>query len=707
MRSLVKHAATRLVLTVAGGLPLLWSAAADAQSAPRAGTPNADVQRQLEELYRRNGMRPPNMTPEQHRRMMEARSRGAYRPTQPAPAPPPTAIPVSAEAPAAAPAAQGADVGAPPPEGLEVMPVTPGRPYRFQSSTRKPSARRSPSRYVAPSRVPREPAGPPTPPGFEGTETPVEPAPEKTITPRRGFVLFGRESKKSSFLGRLFGRDKDEENVADVPPEYAPQVQPAGPPTPPIATPAPGTGAPTKVATRPPATPAPSDAVVTLRKPVEEFDFPVVESRDEPKKVEAAPTVPAEKGDNTLTIEPRKFVTKPAESSKTEIREIPDDPIVEEPKVAEKPAVEKPVIEEPKVVEKPVVEAPEEKVVSEPTRKLEPAAMPKPTTPKPIETKVARKPSLPPMPKEEDPRMKLIAQRKDRSGLKGFCPVVLRDDRRLVDAESEFAVVHKARTYYVSSADALKKFEANPEKYAPVASGHDVILLTVEGRRVEGSLEHAVWYKDRLHLFSSQKTLGRFVAALGRDPFAGSETKPASGTKEENPEPKVSTPAPKKEKVAPLPLPSEGAAPKVIDVKEEPADDFAPTPKPVETAPKKDEADDFDPAEFAPEPAEKPAPKKVEPKAEKKVEETDSAGWTKPAKPEVDEAEKAQPPLELGPDDGEEPISVLPIPDADTDADAEPAEETEAEVKEETEDSFDGEPNPFEEEDFENPFKVE
>jgi YHS domain-containing protein len=117
---------------------------------------------------------------------------------------------------------------------------------------------------------------------------------------------------------------------------------------------------------------------------------------------------------------------------------------------------------------------------------------------------------------ERKEKLKKIAARSERTGLKGFCPVALRDSRDLVDAVPEFSTVHGSKTFYFSSSDAKTKFDAAPQKYAPVNNGNDIVLLNSEKKEVEGSLDHAVWYKDRLHLFTSPTTLTSFVQEIAK-----------------------------------------------------------------------------------------------------------------------------------------------------------------------------------------------
>lgn len=99
------------------------------------------------------------------------------------------------------------------------------------------------------------------------------------------------------------------------------------------------------------------------------------------------------------------------------------------------------------------------------------------------------------------------------SGLKGFCPVALRDQRQLIDGDERFSAYFANREYKFSSAQALEKFLATPEKYAPAQDGRDVIHYALTGENVEGLLDYAVWYKGQLYLFTSVETMETFMAA--------------------------------------------------------------------------------------------------------------------------------------------------------------------------------------------------
>ena len=107
-------------------------------------------------------------------------------------------------------------------------------------------------------------------------------------------------------------------------------------------------------------------------------------------------------------------------------------------------------------------------------------------------------------------QLEMIKSRSDQAGFKGFCPVVLRDQRDLLDSASEFTSTFGLKTYRFSSAEAQATFESDPSRYAPAAGGSDVVLLINTGEEQEGSLEFALWYRDRLYMFRSRETMALF-----------------------------------------------------------------------------------------------------------------------------------------------------------------------------------------------------
>jgi YHS domain-containing protein len=204
------------------------------------------------------------------------------------------------------------------------------------------------------------------------------------------------------------------------------------------------------------------------------------------------------------------------------------------PPVAPMPAVD---LEQPKkTVGQPTKPAPQPSVVEQAT----PAPSIAPAQPEP--TQVTQQPPLKPQtpsesgapkafnerqpsaqpihgPEETAAKMHKIGERVAQKGLKGFCPVVLREQRELVDAVPVYSSVYEAKRYYFSSAEAQARFDREPQKYAPVAGGTDVVVKATSDQSVEGTLDFAVWYKDRLFLFTSPESLEAF--SLNPVPYAG------------------------------------------------------------------------------------------------------------------------------------------------------------------------------------------
>ncbi len=109
-------------------------------------------------------------------------------------------------------------------------------------------------------------------------------------------------------------------------------------------------------------------------------------------------------------------------------------------------------------------------------------------------------------------KMQKIKDRGGMKGLKGFCPVTLRDERELKDAKPEFHSQFRGQKFHFASAEAKAKFDQAPAGYAPAAYGADVVVLIRDKDVSEGTLDFAAWFKGQLYLFSSEETHAVFTA---------------------------------------------------------------------------------------------------------------------------------------------------------------------------------------------------
>ncbi len=95
-------------------------------------------------------------------------------------------------------------------------------------------------------------------------------------------------------------------------------------------------------------------------------------------------------------------------------------------------------------------------------------------------------------------------------GLDGYCPVALAEKPAWVAGDRRWGGIHRGRTYLFSGPEEQRRFFADPDRYAPVISGNDIVLATERGQAVPGLREHGVSYNNRVYLFASEATLEKF-----------------------------------------------------------------------------------------------------------------------------------------------------------------------------------------------------
>lgn len=106
--------------------------------------------------------------------------------------------------------------------------------------------------------------------------------------------------------------------------------------------------------------------------------------------------------------------------------------------------------------------------------------------------------------------------------LGGNCPVAMRDEAEILPGLPGEVAVHGGATYRFSSAEARRRFAANPARYLPAADGRCVVSLKESGVRRPGDARFPALFGERLYLFASAAARTRFLddpdrfAAVGR-----------------------------------------------------------------------------------------------------------------------------------------------------------------------------------------------
>lgn len=91
-----------------------------------------------------------------------------------------------------------------------------------------------------------------------------------------------------------------------------------------------------------------------------------------------------------------------------------------------------------------------------------------------------------------------------------ICLVTLFEEKRLSPAQPQFETEYRSQQYRFCSAEALERFKAAPQRYAPAAGGVDLVCMCDRQCSQQGSLNFALWYRRQLYLFSSSENAERF-----------------------------------------------------------------------------------------------------------------------------------------------------------------------------------------------------
>ncbi len=92
----------------------------------------------------------------------------------------------------------------------------------------------------------------------------------------------------------------------------------------------------------------------------------------------------------------------------------------------------------------------------------------------------------------------------------GFCPVQIYEKNHWVRGNPRYGVIHRGRTYLFQGPEEAKRFYADPDRYAPVLSGQDVVLAVDQGLSVPGTRAVGVSYDGHIYLFSSEASCQKF-----------------------------------------------------------------------------------------------------------------------------------------------------------------------------------------------------
>ncbi len=110
----------------------------------------------------------------------------------------------------------------------------------------------------------------------------------------------------------------------------------------------------------------------------------------------------------------------------------------------------------------------------------------------------------------ESPRPPQLPPGSPPLALDGYCAVTLLERQQWAMGDARYGAIHRARTYLFLGPSEVKTFLADPEKYAPVLSGHDPVLALDNRQMVPGRREFGVYSDRRVYLFADENSRRRF-----------------------------------------------------------------------------------------------------------------------------------------------------------------------------------------------------
>ncbi len=94
--------------------------------------------------------------------------------------------------------------------------------------------------------------------------------------------------------------------------------------------------------------------------------------------------------------------------------------------------------------------------------------------------------------------------------LESYCAVTLFEQKRWVKGDPQFGARHRGRTYLFVGQAECDRFFDNPDRYSPMLSGYDPVLLMESKKWVPGLRQHGIWQDGKMYLFASEQSLQQF-----------------------------------------------------------------------------------------------------------------------------------------------------------------------------------------------------
>jgi YHS domain-containing protein len=99
---------------------------------------------------------------------------------------------------------------------------------------------------------------------------------------------------------------------------------------------------------------------------------------------------------------------------------------------------------------------------------------------------------------------------KSSLALDGYCPVTLVEKQQWVVGDHRWGATHRGSTYLFAGSEEQQRFLSDPDRYAPVICGNDIVQAMEKGQAIQGNREHGVFYNGHMFLFADEADLEKF-----------------------------------------------------------------------------------------------------------------------------------------------------------------------------------------------------
>jgi YHS domain-containing protein len=96
--------------------------------------------------------------------------------------------------------------------------------------------------------------------------------------------------------------------------------------------------------------------------------------------------------------------------------------------------------------------------------------------------------------------------------LDGYCPVQLTEKKVWTRGDTRWGAIHQGQTYLFAGPEEQRRFFADPDRFAPVNAGNDIVLAVEKKQTTPGVRKHGVYYGGRVYLFAGEASVKKFSA---------------------------------------------------------------------------------------------------------------------------------------------------------------------------------------------------